>query len=71
VAERSDLRNRRHAGDNASMPRFLFRLVLPLSLAACSVVYAQQPPSALSADPAQDAKYPASMVSLADLPSHG
>jgi pimeloyl-ACP methyl ester carboxylesterase len=53
------------------MPRFLFRLVLPLSLAACSVVYAQQPPSALSADPAQDAKYPASMVSLADLPSHG
>jgi dipeptidyl aminopeptidase/acylaminoacyl peptidase len=53
------------------MRRFLFRFALPLSLVACSAVYAQQPPSALSADPPQDAKYPASMVSLADLPSHG
>ena len=44
-------------------------LSLSFCLAVCAA--AQQPPSALTADPQQDTKYPASMVSLADVPSHG
>jgi uncharacterized protein len=53
------------------MTRYLFRLGSSLSLAFCCVAFAQQSPSALSADPPQDVKYPASMASLADVPSHG
>jgi uncharacterized protein len=53
------------------MSRLWLRISLPFCLVVCTVAYAQQTPSALSADPAQDAKYPASIVSLADLPSHG
>jgi uncharacterized protein len=58
-------------GDNFTMPRQLTHLGWSLCLACCSFVHAQQVPSALTADPAQDPKYPASVVSLADLPSHG
>jgi acetyl esterase/lipase len=53
------------------LARLLMRSVLPFGLIFCSLSFAQQVPSALTADPAQDTKYPASMVSLADLPSHG
>ena len=53
------------------MPRLIARLALPLCLVFCGFAFAQQLPSALSVDPARDAKYPASMVSLADVPSHG
>lgn len=49
---------------------------LALCAAFCFGVFsplfaAGQVPSALTADPAADAQYPATMVSLADLPSHG
>src|ERR1700739_4813076 len=53
------------------MSRLWLRISLPFCLVVCTVAYAQQAPSPLIADPAQDAKYPASMVSLADVPSHG
>jgi dipeptidyl aminopeptidase/acylaminoacyl peptidase len=57
-------------GDNSIMLRFIVRIGLPFCLALSTIASAQQPP-ALSVDPSQDANYPASMVSLADVPSHG
>ena len=56
---------------NFSMRRFFLGLSLPLCLAVSGLSFAQQAPSALTVDPPQDPKYPASMVSLADVPSHG
>ncbi|MFT4112956.1 alpha/beta hydrolase family protein [Silvibacterium sp.] len=52
----------------------MFRLALRCALCSCLLVPALsfgQAPAALTADPAADAKYPATMISLADLPSHG
>ena len=58
-------------GHNLTMPRPFARLSLFLCLTLCIPVFAQEAPSALSTDPPTDAKYPASVVSLADVPSHG
>jgi uncharacterized protein len=52
------------------MFRLRLRLVLVLCLATSGLAFAQVP-SALSSDPPQDTKFPASMVSLAGVPSHG
>lgn len=53
------------------MPRPFARLSLFLCFILCIPAFAQQMSSALSTDPRTDAKYPASVVSLADVPSHG
>jgi uncharacterized protein len=56
---------------NFRMRRFFFGLSLLLCVNFCGITFAQDVPAALSADPQQDAKFPASMVSLAGVPSHG
>lgn len=58
-------------GHNSSMQHFFVRLSLLLCLNMCGVAFAQDVSSALNVDPALDTKFPASMISLAGVPSHG
>jgi pimeloyl-ACP methyl ester carboxylesterase len=52
------------------MPRWLVPTALALCLGFSPGSFAQTP-AALTADPARDAAYPAAMISLAGVPSHG